>query len=358
VKMRGSNPLQQALAQSQQAKLHPDSDLLTAFAEDALLPNERVNVLEHLAVCAQCREALQISFGATSVAAGEVRKLRPQHLQLRSWFPWVAVAAGLLVVGSAVLLHQQSRQVSQPSSQIARNEMQTAPAQTAQQSKTLPQPKASHPKHTTPWIDAVTVIPENAANPTAIAPEKEAAIRSPEQVRDTNATVAVQTENATIETQPVNLQALIKNQSAAGGGIGSGSGAGLGQGASGRLSLGPLAAAPRMAMRPAQSNWRINSQGQVEHALGDGTWQSVLTSEKSKMRVVSLIGQNLWVGGENSRLYHSTDNGTTWVAVMLPDKDGRWHVLTQISFQTQQAGKVIAEDGVFWTTEDSGRTWK
>src|SRR5207245_8823565 len=35
---------------------HPDADLLTAFAEQALAKRERLHMLEHLAQCSECRE--------------------------------------------------------------------------------------------------------------------------------------------------------------------------------------------------------------------------------------------------------------------------------------------------------------
>ena len=42
-------------------RAHPDADLLTAFAERALSTKERESVLEHLAVCGNCREALALA---------------------------------------------------------------------------------------------------------------------------------------------------------------------------------------------------------------------------------------------------------------------------------------------------------
>jgi photosystem II stability/assembly factor-like uncharacterized protein len=75
------------------------------------------------------------------------------------------------------------------------------------------------------------------------------------------------------------------------------------------------------------------------------------------MHVVSVFNGDVWIGGENTRLYHSVDNGSTWVLVTLPQKDGREHVIAHIRFQTSQAGTVEAEDGVTWTTDDGGISW-
>jgi photosystem II stability/assembly factor-like uncharacterized protein len=96
----------------------------------------------------------------------------------------------------------------------------------------------------------------------------------------------------------------------------------------------------------------------VERSFGEGVWQKVLTDEKTKMRVVSVSNSEVWVGGDNARLYHSADGGDTWSAVMLPVKNGRDHAIAHISFQTRQAGVVQADDGTSWSTADGGVSWK
>ena len=47
---------------------HPDADLLTAFAEQALLATERDGVLQHLALCGDCREVAALALPAADVA--------------------------------------------------------------------------------------------------------------------------------------------------------------------------------------------------------------------------------------------------------------------------------------------------
>ena len=76
------------------------------------------------------------------------------------------------------------------------------------------------------------------------------------------------------------------------------------------------------------------------------------------MRVVAVFGNDVWVGGEDLRFYHSSDNGTTWSFVSLPTKTSGEHAIAHIVFQTQQGGTVEADDGSSWTTVDGGKTWK
>jgi photosystem II stability/assembly factor-like uncharacterized protein len=75
------------------------------------------------------------------------------------------------------------------------------------------------------------------------------------------------------------------------------------------------------------------------------------------MRVVSVFDAEVWVGGENARLYHSSDNGNTWTVVPLPMKNGNEPIIVHIRFKTPRTGTVEAADGASWTTSDGGVNW-
>lgn len=107
-----------------------------------------------------------------------------------------------------------------------------------------------------------------------------------------------------------------------------------------------------------RSHWRINSTGHAERAVGDGAWETVLPGETARMHVVSVFNDNVWIGGENTRLYHSVDNGATWIAVILPEKNGNGQVISHVQFETAKRGTVEAADGTQWTTDDGGLTWR
>src|SRR5207237_9171757 len=77
---------------------HPDADLLTAFAEQALAKRERLQVLGHLAQCSESRE---------SVSLAQPEKVEPQTalklFSLRSpILRWGALAACVVGVGAVV----------------------------------------------------------------------------------------------------------------------------------------------------------------------------------------------------------------------------------------------------------------
>ncbi len=75
---------------------HPDADLLSAFAENALLDTERNHLLRHLEVCADCREILYLAMPGTTDLQ-KVLSLRPSR---SPWFAlrWGALAASVVVV--------------------------------------------------------------------------------------------------------------------------------------------------------------------------------------------------------------------------------------------------------------------
>jgi len=69
----------------QAAGEHPDANLLSAFAEHSLTEPERMQVLDHLSRCAECREV-----AALALPAVEEKQLAPAAVRetigtSRSW---------------------------------------------------------------------------------------------------------------------------------------------------------------------------------------------------------------------------------------------------------------------------------
>ena len=104
---------------------HPDADLLTAFAEQALSANERERVITHLAQCAACRRVM-------SLATPPIEAVPANVASRRSWFAmqvllrWGAVLAAAVVVMAAVLLRRPAFQVSRSDGESA--QVATLPA--------------------------------------------------------------------------------------------------------------------------------------------------------------------------------------------------------------------------------------
>jgi len=98
---------------------HPDADLLTAFAEQALSAAERDDVLEHLARCEDCREAITLALPAEDIGAAPtatdsetapVTSSRagapapPSPIFAWPHLRWAALAAAVVVVAAVLLV--------------------------------------------------------------------------------------------------------------------------------------------------------------------------------------------------------------------------------------------------------------
>lgn len=93
---------------------HPDANLLTAFAERLLSERERVDIMEHVAQCSECRRV--VLFAAPErepvlVAAGTLQSVaHNKGAWLRSpVLRWGALAACLVVVGAARVIFYHSK---------------------------------------------------------------------------------------------------------------------------------------------------------------------------------------------------------------------------------------------------------
>jgi hypothetical protein len=129
-------------------------------------------------------------------------------------------------------------------------------------------------------------------------------------------------------------------------------------GAQSASAFAPAGSSAQVSPEIRGAHWRIGADGHAERSFGDNRWKTVLPGEPSKVRVIFVFDNNVWIGGENSRLYHSADGGATWRPVSLPDKNGAGHSIAHVRFTTSQAGAVLASDGTSWTTTDGGAIWR
>ena len=115
-------------------KAHPDANLLTAFAEQALSAQERGGVLEHLALCEDCREVVACTLddaGMEAVLIAPGTESFQQELPLpkksqRSWLhspklawptlSWAALTAGVALAAAVLLLHPGKPNPASPTS--------------------------------------------------------------------------------------------------------------------------------------------------------------------------------------------------------------------------------------------------
>ena len=329
------NALRQELARSQTAGPHPDADLLTAFSENALIGRERDDVLTHLAQCASCRAIVHL--GETTASDSSITAAAaPSRSPRRLWVPFFA-AAGIATTAAVtvILLHRSTAPAIPAPVEVAAN----------------PQPPVASPQ-----LAASTPSPpqfaKKAMRAHAATPEKPLAKSEASQNRPMQSAVAQldlvqpqqQFERRALQQAP-SQQAKLAPESKA---LEPLSAAGFAGNAS--------AAAARTAPVAVRAHWRLTATGQVERAIGEGPWQTVLATPH--MRVISVSGSDIWAGGDDLRLLHSADNGNSWLTVALPAKTAPTHAITHIRAQSATSLTVEADDGTVWTTTDGGITWQ
>jgi hypothetical protein len=125
------------LQETAAAGIHPDADLLTAFAEQSLVESERARVMEHLSRCSDCREVLALALPAMEAVA-VAASARPARSRWFTWpvLRWGVAAAGIIAIASIGIVQYRQRLKNDTlvSSLASHNETTAAPQQALPQS--------------------------------------------------------------------------------------------------------------------------------------------------------------------------------------------------------------------------------
>jgi len=75
-------------------------------------------------------------------------------------------------------------------------------------------------------------------------------------------------------------------------------------------------------------------------------------------RAVAANGPDVWAGGSEASLFHSTDSGDHWIRIqpswrgVLLSGD-----ILSLQFGDPQHGRIVTSTAEIWTTADAGQTW-
>ncbi|HTE91224.1 MAG TPA: YCF48-related protein [Terriglobales bacterium] len=377
---------------------HPDPNLLAAFADKALAKTERVQVLEHLARCVDCREIVSLATPEFETA-GAV-PAAPSSGWLRGpILRWGTLAASVAVVTVAVTLPKLSRHLSS-----------VAPTQSAQTDvrETAPEARRDEPadklaasasaSYRAPEADSVAKQPkrgefsnrmnvERVPKPSRSSQAAEGYSARPMPQATVPAAPALLAKSADEDQaelkkeQGSNMQVATSNEvvslakaapAAAEITPGKAKDAPL-QAQAGLVRNGAQALAGRsMADASSAKNdelrsrskavprWTLSSDGTLQRSFDAGkTWATIPVAGNSVFRALAAVGANIWVGGSGGSLYRSADAGEHWLKVS-PASSGK--VLTAdiigVEFTDANHGKLTTADEQIWTTADAGQTWQ
>jgi len=377
---------------------HPDADLLTAFAEQALAKRERLHVLEHLAQCSECREIVSLAQPEKVEPQTALKLFSPRSPILR----WGALAACVVVVGAVVTTRHfaqkkvetfvtakaplsDTKDVSQEFELETDLAAKLQPQPPAKQDSVLPRRLAKQRKEAVANSRALAVNAEKAGaakNESIAAAETAPAAPSPalfskptdeEQQKkiityDSLGATKIGKEAVMNETEATSASVEVadarpgkakdaqdsrmKAPMAAGSGI--------------RGSVAPVTA-NRMTESRAELNravdltprWNLSSEGMLQRSFDAGrTWQKVPVGESAVFRAMFVVGPEIWVGGNGGSLYHSSDSGQHW-AQMKPAVNGESLTadIVGIKFADARHGKFTTSNHETWTTSDAGQSW-
>jgi Photosynthesis system II assembly factor YCF48/Putative zinc-finger len=411
--------LRERLAATPRPGVHPDPDLLAAFAENALSDRERGAVLDHLGHCSECREVValaepqvELETVAAAVAASAPRRLP----WLRSpIFRWGALAASLMIAGSAVLVYREAkertaalvaaRQSAPVVAKLEPAEKQSPPpaiapgAANEQRAEKLATPtgaagagraarapvnrdlSASMAKKPSPADETQQASALRGELGTGPLPPPPAAANSPLAGAElqTNNSSGASSPRKELAQAPASLPATASQKT---GSVSIASSAeAVELPASGgkpenlqkakavpqaHVSIGAFAGGNNLdLMRPASNaitpRWVLSSDGAMLLRSTDNgkTWRAIPVASHVIFLSLEAFGSQVWAGGGDGALYHSADAGEHWLQVKpIADGEALTGDVTQIHFTDTQHGELLTAHHQVWSTEDGGKTWR
>jgi Photosynthesis system II assembly factor YCF48 len=351
-------PLRNALARQAGGEVHPSPDVLTSFMERSLPGDEREVVTHHLALCAECRELVFLASNATEdVMEDEKELVALVKTPRRRWtlgMSWAVASVVALLVSSVVLLQRFGSENSDHHSvsMTVRNSQPPVVAQPA--APTMPSATAALPKTAQPETAPVKIASTKSAGaviggtlalkggqqypseprPAPASANESAQILPSSEGGPKHTAPLLGTHNSIVESQADTLPQLQQSADMA---------------------------KPLVTMRAfttPRGQWRISPDGHVERLVTADEWTRVLANETTSFHVVSVVGSDVWVGGDDGALFRSHDGGQHWSRVPLVSSLGtETGTIVSIKFNDPQQGIVLTSGGSQWTTSNGGATW-
>jgi hypothetical protein len=283
---------------------HPDPELLAACAENSLSGRDRVSLLNHLAACTDCRDALYLAMPEADVQP----VVAPAHWPRRWGMRWATLGASVLIIGVALLSDRGLLMHHSPSN---------APPAKIAELKDQP---------------ATQLRDQPAETPIEAPPAIQTAARARPPAK--HMTAKPQASMEFDQSGEVHLSAPLAGADA---------------------NQVSVARSASTGAKIARTAWGLSPDGNVQHSLDSGaTWQIVSVGEGLHFRAIGSVGNDVWVGGSAGALYRSVDAGQSWAKLPAISDDD----ITRIEFSDQRNGVVETAKGQVWSTSDGGQSWR
>jgi len=361
---------------------HPDANLLAAFAERTLLERESAAVVAHLIECADCRECLALVL-ATAEPEEPMVVGRSVGAGFRGWiheWRWIASAAACCLVAVGLQYYGEPPARVLPMSVPSRAaELQivgapqaqpstpSAPLKLARKSKVVP-PAAKQgglvlmaAKKDVAVEDILTQPPPPAvrADPAEIA----LALRRSEAPKADAAASYVEPEQSAVGPAAASMQApsaaearkSIAPQGPEARASGFAAGMRLRAPLPRQKALLKAIESPRVLWSiSASADTAEKARGVVQRSADAGqSWQIMPLSERVSFRAVATAGSDVWAGGSEGALFHSSDGGSHWAQVHVAAETGDIvGIVARPNMVT-----VTTSSGEEWTSVDGGKNW-
>jgi hypothetical protein len=358
---------------------HPDANLLAAFAERTLLERERAAVIAHLVECVDCRECVALACATAEpempLAAGHVAGagfgewFRQWRWILSSATACCVVATALLRVGeppARVITVGVSSRAAEPQIVSTLKNQPAVPVPLTLARKKNVEAPPSNKTQTPALMTAKKEVALEAVltQPPAPQPPAETALtvsRLEAPKADAISSFVDQERGAAVAPDQTPSPSAAKRfgGQAALAGRAPGFGPRLRASEPTKLALKPVAESSRVL-------WSINAspdkagtaRGVVERSMDSGqSWQAVPLSERVSFRSVASVGADVWVGGSEGALFHSSDSGGHWEQIQIADEGGKLSgEVIRIDVRDPSLVTVATSTREVWVSAD-GKQW-
>ena len=349
----------QRLRVSERSQVHPDPDLLAAFVERSLGSRERVEVLEHLSRCADCREVASLAGALPAMA--DVSSPAPAATGWFSWpvLRWGAAAACVVVVTAAVTLrHRPDTTPIEPATSAQKlavlaeappppttfvtksDSRELSPGETKSSLGIIQRDR--RPSQLNQLASQPVATAGSAATPAPsdnTSADAKAVLSAPDTVPG-RAKVAIAQSRGAYDEKVV-TGSLMKKKTAVE----------MSGDALALDSLRPTRITPR---------WTLSSDGILQRSTDSGqTWETIQVSSAATFRALAADGLDIWVGGSAGALFHSSDAGQRWIQVRpIANGEALTDDIIGVEFTDLLHGKLTTAGAETWLTADAGKTWQ